>query len=216
MTILAHPSLAYGPFISRKESMRQGLKYYYVGHVCKRGHFSEHRINGGCFQCIRISYNYQGVRSTNGHCPIKLEAKRLRHLQRLKEKRSTAAAKQHRNAIERNRYARLTADKRIPAVLRSRISEAIKYAGAVKAAKTRDLVGCTVAQLRQHLQAQFTNGMSWENYGKHGWHIDHIRPCASFDLADPEQQRQCFHYSNLQPLWAVDNMRKGARWQNAE
>jgi HNH endonuclease. len=55
--------------------------------------------------------------------------------------------------------------------------------------------------------------MSWDNYGRDGWHIDHIRPCASFDLTDPEQQRQCFHYTNLQPLWAADNIRKGAKWQ---
>jgi hypothetical protein len=69
-----------------------------------------------------------------------------------------------------------------------------------------------VEQLRQHLEAQFTDGMSWDNYGRDGWHIDHIRPCASFDLTDPEQQRQCFHYTNLQPLWAADNIRKGAVW----
>jgi len=97
--------------------------------------------------------------------------------------------------------------------LRSRLSGLVKK--GKKAASTMELAGCTVAQLRQHLEAQFTDGMSWENYGKHGWHVDHIRPCASFDLVDPEQQRQCFHYSNLQPLWAMDNMRKGARWQNA-
>jgi len=51
--------------------------------------------------------------------------------------------------------------------------------------------------------------MSWDNYGYRGWHIDHIRPCASFDLTDPEQQRECFHYTNLQPLWWQDNLRKG-------
>jgi hypothetical protein len=48
--------------------------------------------------------------------------------------------------------------------------------------------------------------MSWKNYGK--WHIDHIRPCSSFDLSDPQQQRTCFNYSNLQPLWAKDNLNK--------
>jgi hypothetical protein len=55
--------------------------------------------------------------------------------------------------------------------------------------------------------------MTWENHGRYGWHIDHIRPCASFDLADPEQQRKCFHYTNLQPLWASENMRKGDKWE---
>jgi len=95
--------------------------------------------------------------------------------------------------------------------LRSRINHAIK--GTSKSAKTTELVGCSPGELVRHLESQFVDGMSWEN--RHLWAVDHIRPCASFDLADPEQQRQCFHYSNLQPLWAVDNMRKGARWQNA-
>ena len=58
--------------------------------------------------------------------------------------------------------------------------------------------------------------MSWDNYGIHGWHIDHIRPCASFDLTDPEQQRQCFHYPNLQPLWAFDNLSKNDGWEAAK
>ena len=53
--------------------------------------------------------------------------------------------------------------------------------------------------------------MSWENMGE--WHLDHIRPCASFDLTDPDQQRQCFHYSNLQPLWASDNLSKRHSWE---
>ncbi|NBT08982.1 MAG: hypothetical protein EBS98_09300, partial [Chitinophagia bacterium] len=49
------------------------------------------------------------------------------------------------------------------------------------------------------------------NYGKFGWHLDHIQPCASFDLTDPSQQKKCFHYSNIQPLWAKDNWSKGSR-----
>jgi hypothetical protein len=71
------------------------------------------------------------------------------------------------------------------------------------------LCGCSVPDLMAHLQSQFKEGMHWNNYGK--WHIDHIRPCASFDLTDPEKQRQCFHYSNLQPLWAKENLSKGAK-----
>ena len=51
--------------------------------------------------------------------------------------------------------------------------------------------------------------MTWQNYGD-GWHIDHIHPCAAFDLTDPEQQKACFHWSNLQPLWAIDNFRKSS------
>ena len=71
------------------------------------------------------------------------------------------------------------------------------------------LLGCSAEQLRTHLEEKFTDGMSWDNYGYRGWHIDHIRPCASFDLTDPQQQLECFHYTNLQPLWAEDNFKKG-------
>ena len=77
-----------------------------------------------------------------------------------------------------------------------------------KADTTVVLIGCTPNQLRRHLESQFTDGMSWGNYGLHGWHIDHIKPCASFDMSDPEQQRECFHYTNLQPLWWEDNLAK--------
>ena len=72
-------------------------------------------------------------------------------------------------------------------------------------------MGCTLDQFKRHIENLWLDGMSWENYGKKGWHIDHILPCASFDLADPEQQRKCFHYTNLQPLWATDNWSKGCK-----
>jgi hypothetical protein len=63
-------------------------------------------------------------------------------------------------------------------------------------------------QLVKHLEKQFKNGMTWENRGFNGWHIDHIIPISSFDLTDIEQQKICFHYSNLQPLWAKENILK--------
>jgi hypothetical protein len=74
------------------------------------------------------------------------------------------------------------------------------------------LFGCTIGELRRHIEKQWLTNMSWGNYGRRGWHIDHIRPCASFDLSDPEQQKQCFHWTNLQPLWADDNIKKSDTW----
>ena len=95
--------------------------------------------------------------------------------------------------------------------LRTRVHLALK--GTCKSARTLELLGCTVEELRAHLEAQFKPGMTWENQGYRGWHIDHIRPCASFDLTDLEQQKLCFHYTNLQPLWAEENIRKGAKFR---
>lgn len=91
--------------------------------------------------------------------------------------------------------------------LRGRVRDLLR--GKRKAA--HGLVGCSLDELRSHLESQFRDGMSWENYGRKGWHVDHIRPCDAFDLNDPEQQRAAFHYTNLQPLWWHENLRKGAK-----
>ena len=72
------------------------------------------------------------------------------------------------------------------------------------------LVGCSAEDLRCHIEKQFQPGMSFENYGE--WHVDHIRPCASFDLSQTDQMRECFSWRNLQPMWAFDNISKGARY----
>ncbi len=83
-------------------------------------------------------------------------------------------------------------------------------ANTIKSCSVVDLIGCSPNDLVSHIQSQFLPGMTWEN--RFLWYIDHIRPCASFDIIDPEQQRQCFHYTNLQPLWAKDNFSKGRKW----
>lgn len=74
-----------------------------------------------------------------------------------------------------------------------------------------DLLGYTADDLRSHLAAQFRDGMNWSNYGLYGdkWHVDHIRPLSSFKL--PDQLIECFALENLQPLWAAENLAKGAR-----
>lgn len=94
---------------------------------------------------------------------------------------------------------------RIGRLLRTRINAALNGAGR-HLALTR-LLGCGLAEFRKHIEAQFTPEMSWENHGDF-WHIDHIKPCASFDLTTEQGQRECFHFSNHQPLPATENLRK--------
>ena len=96
--------------------------------------------------------------------------------------------------------------------LRSRILKVLK--NNKKQDKTIGLLGCTIKKAKEHIESKFVEGMSWDNHGE--WHIDHIKPCSSFDLSTYEGQKMCFHYTNLQPLWAKDNMSKGAKiyWQN--
>ena len=91
---------------------------------------------------------------------------------------------------------------------RRRMRAALK--GEFKCKSTIELLGCSAEECWNHLEQQFKPGMTRDNYGL--WHVDHIIPCASFDdLSDTKQQKKCFHYTNLQPLWAIDNMKKGAK-----
>jgi len=111
----------------------------------------------------------------------------------------------HRN-YKQNQYKN-NPNYRLTQCIRTRIRSVLK--NIIKIDSTVELVGCTIEELWTHLENQFTEGMTRENHGE--WHIDHRIPCAAFDLNDEEQQKICFHYTNLQPLWARDNLSKGSR-----
>lgn len=104
-----------------------------------------------------------------------------------------------------------TLNGRIEHNLRCRTYRALR--GAIKGGKIWDLIGCSPDNLNIYLQSKFEVGMTWENYGKGEgqWSVDHIIPCSLFDLTRPEHQKICFHFSNLQPMWHVENIRKGNR-----
>lgn len=93
--------------------------------------------------------------------------------------------------------------------LRSRLRNALngnhKFGSVI-----RDL-GCTIPELIIYLEKKFQSGMTWENWSYDGWHIDHIIPLNSFNLADPKQVKKACYYKNLQPMWAKDNLKK---WKN--
>lgn len=100
--------------------------------------------------------------------------------------------------------------RRIKNHIATRVRAALKRQGGSKCELTSELLGCTIEHAIKHLERLFKPGMSWANHGHGlgGWHIDHIRPCASFDLTDGDQRRACFHWSNLQPLWSGQNLEK--------
>ncbi len=160
--------------------------------ACKFG------VNSKCKDCHHLQY-------------VKNKDKIKQRNFKRKDQRSEVFSKWSKaNREKRNEYQRARRQQPEHAIrnnLASRMSKAISR--GFKSAKTESLVGCPFNELKSYLEKQFTKGMNWENYGD--WHIDHIRPCCSFDLTDPEQQRQCFHYTNLQPLWAADNFSKGSR-----
>ena len=93
--------------------------------------------------------------------------------------------------------------------LRCRIRSALAAQSTYKTETTETLLGCTIEEFKARLQSLFLPGMHWNN--RQAWHIDHRIPCARFDLTDPAQQRACFHFTNLQPLWKIDNLRKGSK-----
>jgi len=99
---------------------------------------------------------------------------------------------------------------RIKFRLRKRMWYAIKLCKTSKCEKTLELLGCKdINEVKKYLEKKFKKGMSWDNYGK--WHIDHIKPLSSFNLSDPKEQKIAFHYKNLQPLWAKENLQKGGK-----
>jgi hypothetical protein len=134
---------------------------------------------------------------------------------RANPERARAQAKRYRarhrdkiNAYLRARYKRRAqADPqfKLRGLLRTRLSQAVRRQYGKKAAGTMELIGCSVAELRVHLEKQFLPGMSWKNHSLGGWHIDHKNPCCTYDLTKPDQQRECFHFTNLRPLWAFEN-----------
>lgn len=156
------------------------------------------------------------------------ELRRLRYL-RSKEAHRSAASKyyrEHRDQIRawarehnakpeiKSRARARRAERyqndpqfRLASVLRGRIRRAFKDGAGAKAAKSMALLGCDIPALKRHLESRFKKGMSWRNYGV-AWHIDHIIPCSAFDLRDERQQRQCFHFTNLQPLPSRENIQK--------
>ena len=92
-------------------------------------------------------------------------------------------------------------------ILRTRLNVSIKK-NVKRGSAVRDL-GCSIAELKAYLESQFEEGMTWDNWTRDGWHIDHIVPLFALDLNDPEQVKKACHYTNLRPMWAIDNYRKG-------
>ena len=107
---------------------------------------------------------------------------------------------------ERNRY-RTNINFKLRRICRTRIRQALK--GISKSASTMKLIGCTIDELRRHIESLFEPWMTWENQGLGGWDIEHKIACANFNLIDPEQQRACCNWSNLQPMEHIANIKKG-------
>jgi hypothetical protein len=177
---------------SAAEARALGIKRYFTGKECLSGHMAPRYTNGRCVECQKISSaNRDALKE------------RARKAKSARDNRTDA-----KRAAERHRRA-TNSQLRSASIIRSRIKRALK--GHAKSGSALTYLGCSIEHARKHIERQFLPGMTWENHSLRGWHIDHVRPIATFDLADEDQRRQAFHYTNLQPLWAVDNLAKGKR-----
>lgn len=120
---------------------------------------------------------------------------------------------------EKQKRLKENPENKIKQALRARLNKFVS--GKHKTAHTMDLLGCDFSFFKKHIESLFYvredgTEMNWENYGFNGWHLDHIIPCSFFKLSKPEQQKLCFHYSNIQPLWAEHNLSKSdnLNWEN--
>jgi hypothetical protein len=144
-------------------------------------------------------------------CGQKGKPSRLKGVKRSQQfsEKISEANERYRKSIDPN-WQKLSLDaKKIAHNTRSRLFQIVK----TKSLKSESLTGLSWEQLVQYLESKFQPGMTWENYGRKGWHIDHIRPLSSFDLLNPEQLKQACHYTNLQPLWWFDNLIKSDKYE---
>jgi len=204
---------------ARDPNRRDGLSWYCKKCIARasRNHYATHKEEYRLYRSLN-----KNPEKTRERCRRYYEQNRERIAEHTRSLRIADPIKfkniknksRAKNRSDSNQRARLVhllrqgndCNYRIRRGLRSRIREAIK--NGWRSASTLELIGCSISDLRLHLESKFRPGMSWDNYGRGGWEIDHVRPCASFDLTDPEQQKECFHFTNLQPLWAAENRAK--------
>ena len=194
--------LSYGPFISREQAQKQELKQYFTGKPCPKGHIAARSVsNCSCCECGRVRALARSRRL------LSTERGRAANNARTKENYANGYYATLQQRAKKAQYirARRKSDPNFKVLdaLRHRLYLEL---GPGRNQATKSIAGCSIQDLRLHLEQQFLPGMTWANYGE--WEIDHIRPCAAFaDKADPA----LWHFSNLQPLWKLENRSKGAK-----
>ena len=202
-----------------KTPSKQGVERRFLPHHYKPSGAKHTIINGiegkVCAKCEKW---YPLIEYHNRHCSQDGKESRCNNCCNKKSKaygkRSEAKAKRRKRERRRRQEDK---QYRIKQNLRRRIRIAMYKVHTKKSTFTLDLLGCTLTQFKQHLQSLFQPGMTWDNYGRidgiRCWELDHIRPCASFDLTKTKQQKECFHFSNIQPLWHDENLEKSDSWE---
>jgi hypothetical protein len=178
---------------TKAEAELIGANLYMTGDTCKNGHVAARRtLNRVCLECEKKKAKEWYARNTA------LAKQRGREW-----KAANPARNQLSNQRSREKH-------RLRINLRDRLREISNRTGMrVDASAAVRYLGCSLDELREHLERRFQPGMTWENWGRRGWHMDHVRPLLHFDLTDEDHLRDACHYTNLQPLWWRDNILKG-------
>lgn len=158
--------------------------------------------------------NKEKIKETKRLYYLKIKEEKWKKFKQRMENDLTFKEKHLKNIVERNKKRRKNdINYKLKTILRGRIYHAINDNN--KFDKTIEILGCSIQDFKLYLESKFLPGMSWNNYGlwRKGqpmtWHIDHIIPCSAFDLSKEEEQKKCFHWSNMRPLWALENIMKG-------
>lgn len=137
--------------------------------------------------------------------PVSEYSKRKRYADGLRSRCHNCEYKRKKKRIKEDFSVRLIT------IVRTRLNNALKKMRLGKISKTQLYLGIGLEEYKLYLESKFEPGMTWDNYGVHGWHIDHIIPVSSFDLTQHEEIKKAFHYSNTQPMWAKINWSKGSK-----
>ena len=171
--------------VSRQEAKNAGLSHYFTGKPCRRGHIDNRTtIDATCVTCELIARKKGGSKYPS----------RMAAMKRRRKFSNSDAAVNYRLGRD----------------LRARLSLAVRNDQRAGSA-VRDL-GCSLTEFRAYIADKFKPGMTWNNRGIDTWHLDHIVPLAAFNLKDRRQFLKACHYTNYQPLWAAENLEKGARY----
>lgn len=196
--------------ISRDDAIVLGFVTYFTGKSCKNGHFADRYVRDG--KCVICTLNKNKKQRAKNR--LKNNSRMVENYYKNQEKRKVYARRYYRkNKRLVNKKANIAHKARrykdinfyLNHALRCRLNKIVKRNQKAGSA-IRDL-GCSLELLKQHLETQFLEGMTWHNRGR-VWHIDHIEPLCSFDLTDHEQFLIACHYTNLRPLFKQDNLKK--------
>jgi hypothetical protein len=176
-------------------------------HTCVTCGQNKEELDFYTFKRIKVCKKCNNIRHYQNH--------KKHYLDKGDKRRSDPAAKERMRKYDREWKARERAnnpEQRIRDSLRGRLRCVLK--GIRKYVHLKDCLGCDIKVLISYIEGQWESGMSWENYGKKRgeWSVDHIKPMSAFNLTLKEEQLKCNHYTNLRPMWVIENCRKGDRF----